>query len=181
MTEAINPANPYGATTEEVFGGETLTGEALMIYITSRLNSLDEDINALMGQQHEAIAKKEYLNVIRDWANQVKAAADSGELEQRTDLHTFPPAPPGMEAFGAELLEAWNGLSGAETKGVTDESVQAFHSKLDSVLDEINGASELNMIRLQQCMGQRQTCIQLTTNCMSKLSSGYEAIVANLR
>lgn len=181
MTEAINAANPYGATTEEVFGGETLTGEALMLYISARLSSLDEDINALMGQQQEAIAKKEYVHDFKDWAARVEEAKKSGDTELLKEVRQAHPKPPaGMEDLETELRQAYQDYCGKD-KGPTPENIEAYQKKLDSVLDEINGASELNMIRLQQLMGQRQTCIQLTTNCMSKLSAGYDAIVGNFR
>lgn len=269
--EPLNAANPYGATLEEVLAGETLTGDALMTYIATRLSSLDEDIKLLIGQQQEALAKKQYVNQVKDWAAGLEhgstGAGNDGTTQPRpfqggrtspsmnayqvshvaTDPKTSPigggrtagtplvhvsQAEPnnstsnGARGTGISYMQVTNAASdsageqAAETtpdgneapaqsgsfpgggselgdlpeqlyeafqdhcgpgKGVDEDTLKSFTAKLDSVLDEINGASELNMIRLQQLMGQRQVCIQLTTNLLSKLASGEESIAANCK
>lgn len=274
--EPLNAANPYGATLEEVLAGETLSGDALMTYIATRLSSLDEDIKILIGQQQEALAKKQYINAVRDWAaglehgssnagtegtaqvNRIEqpfqgghgrnpsmtaqpqvprlatdpgttsngprgsapslaqvsqaepnmsttsngprgaapsymqltnaAANPDGDQAAETNPDGNQPRAPGSFPEGtsdlgglpAELWAAFESHCGGD-RGINEGTLEAFNSKLDSVLDEINGASELNMIRLQQLMGQRQVCIQLVTNLLSKLSAGQEGIAANCK
>lgn len=193
MTEltTVNGANPHGASVEEVFGGEQLTGEALMLYISTRLNDLDADINELMGLQEEALAKKQLLNDIKAWAQNGDAVHDaysgdySGWTEVSGELSEEFPWPPG----GTELHELANQVSAEFDDMVSpnmdreqrEAAFDMFTKRLDALLGEVDGASELNMIRLQQLMSQRQVALQLTTGILGKFNQGLENIASNLR
>lgn len=180
-TEPVNPGNPYGATLPELIGGERLTGEALMMYISSRLNSLDNDVQALMGEMSESLARKAYINEVKEWADNLAAAKDAGNDEAVDELvHSFPEAPPGCREMKQELHQLFNSLCPTR-ENFTAEKVAEFKGRLDNVLDELNGQSEITMIRLQQLTAQRQVAIQFTTNVLSKFNQGFEAIVGNLR
>jgi hypothetical protein len=177
-TEAVNPGNPYGASATELFEGEQLTGEALMLFISSRLNSLDEDVQALLGQMDQSLARKAYVNEVKEWTDKVAAAKEAGNNDELTALYAaFPCAPAGSEALQQQALAAYNSV----VPEITPENLERFRANLDGILDELNGQSEMTMIRLQQLMGQRQVAVQLTTNLLSKFNQGFEAIVGNLR
>lgn len=194
MTQAaaINQANPYGPTNQELFAGEVLSGEALMFYISSRLNDLDGTISELMGMQQDALARKQFLQEVEAWARDGQQFHDdySGDYSDYGTANDgqqaeFPWPPEGHPH--RELAEqAW---------GDYQESIKDIHlnrderefayeeyiTRIGQMIEQVDGQSELNMIRLQQVMAQRQMAIQLTTNLLAKYNSGQEAIVGNLR
>jgi hypothetical protein len=123
-----------------------------------------------MGQAEKAIARKQYINEVKRWANKVVTAQDAGDDERVSELmNDFPTAPPGEHDLQVELKQDFNEvLHGAS--GRTEDNLEKFNGQLDGLLDEINGQSELTMIRLQQLMGQRQLCVTFATNSMSTLN-----------
>jgi hypothetical protein len=179
-TDPINVGNPYGPTAAEMLGGETLTGEALLIYLSTRLSDLDEDIQALMGQAEEAIARKAYINEVKSWADKVVKAQENGDDELVHQLmNDFPQAPTGQRDLQVQLHESFHDMLPGG-KGRTEDNLKKFTGHCDGLLDEINGQSELTMIRLQQLMSQRQVCVQMATNCMSTMDQGLKSITNNI-
>ena len=62
----------------------------------------------------------------------------------------------------------------------TSEQMTAFAGDVQSMLDNVNGNAEINMIQLQQVMSQRQTAVQLTTSLLAKLDEGTKSVVGNI-
>jgi hypothetical protein len=62
----------------------------------------------------------------------------------------------------------------------TSEQMTAFAGDIRSMLDNVNGNAEINMIQLQQVMSQRQTAVQLTTSLLAKLDEGTKSVVGNI-
>jgi hypothetical protein len=178
MTEPINAANPYGNTMEEVLAGKVFNAEALMLYVTTRLNDLDADIQNLTGEAEDSIARKEYINEVRDWSERMMRARKSENHERVAELeNSFPEPPPGAEHLKTELQNAFNTIVGG---GYNAENFDRFNAKLDSALDEINGANELLMIRLQQLIAERQACISFVSNAMSTLNDTVMTPINNI-
>jgi hypothetical protein len=267
---------------------ENLTGESLLLYLSARLNSLDDDIQALMGEQERTLARKAFISEVKEWAHKLAdanealsrnetvdtgepapategasadgasadqtaggngetnqtasanesaeetnqtASADEGgggeelpagaleaaealeeamnaaaelvtgaetdvapEIEDATEtdgaerdaqevvnelLRNFPEAPPGDLAFRQEIHQLFDGYCPGGN-GASKENVERLVNRLDEINDELNGASELGMIRLQQLVAQRQLSVQLCTNMLSKCDEGLKGIVQNL-
>ncbi|HEY8041388.1 MAG TPA: hypothetical protein VIF15_16395, partial [Polyangiaceae bacterium] len=62
--------------------------------------------------------------------------------------------------------------------GATD--VKGWIQELSDVQSTINQGSELQMIKLQSLMSQRQTAIQLTTNLVQSLGDQLNKIAENI-
>jgi hypothetical protein len=194
--DAINPAVPYGTSFDDIIAGENLTGDALMFFITTRLNSLDSDINTLMGMQSDVIEKKEALAAYKNMLTALEAANEKkggkydkefeagGEIIENFKENDFPAkGSPGYDIVAGALedLEADMRIGSKDDRYTRASKVEIAIASIDSAIAEINGESELAMIRLQQIMGQRQTAIQLTTGILQKYNAGQEAIVGNIR
>lgn len=173
FTTPVNAGNPYSPSAADYFDGQVLSGESLMLYLSTRLSDLDDQIKELMGEANKALATKEFLNDVKEWADRYEAAmaSDDEERQQRV-RNEFPDAPPGMDALATKLRESHGGSA---------EDTKRLKAEVDTLVDEVNGQSELCMIRLQQLMSQRQVAVQLATNLLAKLNSGFEAIVVNLK
>ncbi len=63
---------------------------------------------------------------------------------------------------------------------LSSEQVTAYAGDIHSMLDNVNGNAEINMIQLQQVMSQRQTAVQLTTSLLAKLDEGTKSVVGNI-
>jgi hypothetical protein len=91
--------------------------------------------------------------------------------------------PPGDPIRGAlqDKLDWFNNHSGnGQQIYFTSEQMTAFAGDVRSMLDNVNGNAEINMIQLQQVMSQRQTAVQLTTSLLAKLDEGTKSVVGNI-
>lgn len=171
--DPINVGNPYGASAAEYLQGEVFTGEALLLYVQTRLTDLDEQIQSLMGQAEKAIEMKKFLNEVKRWGEDMLAVQRRGgtpeEIQAQTDAlnDQFPEAPPGQRGLGVKLYNSYHSMAPAG-EGRTEENVERFNNYVDSIVDDINGQNEITMIRMQQLIAQRQLAVSMTTNLLTK-------------
>ena len=57
----------------------------------------------------------------------------------------------------------------------------AQQKRIDALVSDIDNSAQLNMIRLQSIVSQRQTAIQLTSNMMKALNDSNSHIVHNMK
>jgi hypothetical protein len=57
----------------------------------------------------------------------------------------------------------------------------AQQQRLDTLVNDLGGDAELNMIKLQSLMSQRQAAIQLTSNLLKTLNDSEKNIVQNIK
>ncbi len=92
-------------------------------------------------------------------------------------MHSFVDPNPGLSPPpGTPVITAPSG----EQIYFTTEQLTAFAGDVRSMLDNVNGNAEINMIQLQQVMSQRQTAVQLTTSLLAKLDEGTKSVVGNI-
>lgn len=173
-TAPESPYEPFVALRMEQMSGPAddqfqLTGEELLLYVATRLSAIDDEVGGLIGQANDALARKEYINDVKEWADRV-ANAKGDELDALKE--SFPEAPPGLGGLEHEL----EALVPSE---IDTESMQQFNTQLDGKIDEINGSSEIVMIRLQQLIGQRAVSVQSATGMMKECADTHKAIVGN--
>jgi hypothetical protein len=53
--------------------------------------------------------------------------------------------------------------------------------RLDALVNDLGSSGEMDMIRLQSLMSQRQTAVQLSTNLIQALSHSADAIAHNIK
>lgn len=199
-------ANNYGNYTVDNYGSpNSLTGESLMMWLSIKLGSIDEDLQSMLQSQTNALKDKEVLQNYKQCLNEMKAAKGDG-----------PRVHAALEKFAKYAEELGNGPGGALARAKLDEHLiriglrpvstesedgvpawvtNAIHMLIpgDVVLSDgdweiaITGVtneiealdknSEMSMIRINQLMSQRQTAVQLAQSIMNKQNETIEGIV----
>jgi hypothetical protein len=173
-----NTFNPYADP-------NGLTGESLLLYCQTQLNSYDDTISGFLNEQKLNLARKKGLsgieNTLKKYVNHLD---QSGVNDIRNTFNSAISAlPPGDPVRGAMIdkLAEFNSHSGnGQPIYYTSEQMTAFAGDVRSMLDNVNGNAEINMIQLQQVMSQRQTAVQLTTSLLAKLDEGTKSVVSNI-
>lgn len=118
-------------------------------------------------------------------ANELRAKL-SGEGQVLHDV-SLPPLP--VETTGSAQDSRANGADVVLDKdnaalpdvSFTKSQLDASKDYLNGVSKDLDAASQLDMISLQQSMSARQTAIQLATNLIAALNESAKAIAANIR
>ena len=158
-----------------------LSADALLAYCRSQLNSLDATIQGYLDQQRLNIQRKKALS---DVENMMKKYANvpNGEAQWKDYNQTFSDAiaslPPD-DPVRAQLQAKWDELYPRQGQ-FTKEEWEGHTGDIRSMLDEVSGNAEINMIHLQSIMSQRQTAVQLTTGMLAKYDEGIKSVIANI-
>jgi hypothetical protein len=158
-----------------------LSPDALLAYCRSQLNSLDATIQGYLDQQRLNVQRKKALgdveNMMKKYAN-----VPNGEQQWSDYNRTFGDAirslPPD-DPVGARLQAKWDELFARQGQ-FTKEEWQGHTGDIRSMLDEVSGNAEINMIHLQSIMSQRQTAVQLTTGMLAKYDEGIKSVIGNI-
>jgi hypothetical protein len=180
----IYPTDPTSNVISPYTDPNSLTGESLLLYCQSQLNSLDGTIKGYFDEQKLNLARKKGLsdlqNTLKKYVNHAdQAATDDIIASFNKAMAALPPGDPMRGAIQDKYNEFLNHGDGT-TIHYTSEEMTALAGDIGSMLDNVNGNAELNMIQLQQVMAQRQTAVQLTTSLLAKLDDGTKAIVTNI-
>jgi hypothetical protein len=181
-----------------------LTPEGLMLYLQSRLDDVDTQINGLFKKQQDVSRIREDLNAIQQALQTLEndpakkdalGAVDTdsnhngkidpneyADYEQKitdaiADIKDVDPV------LGAKLESELgrdgyilHALSGqyltSEVKNTTDY--------LGTLNKQLESSAQLEMIKLQSLMSDRQTAIQLSTNLVSALGDSTKSIASNV-
>jgi chromosome segregation ATPase len=193
-TSAANAANILNADTVGSYPG-ALTPDALMIYLQTRLESVDNQINQIFDQQQKMEKIRSLLNKIQDELNKLNDKAEQGQLQgtkhgggpqdyeakieglldqiAELDPHLADQMRTDMRSEG-QILWVEDGL-------YWSQEVSTSKDYVNSMLKDIEASAQMNMIRLQSMMSSRQTAIQLSTNLINNLHEGAKSIVGNIR
>lgn len=180
----------------------SLTPDALLTYCQTRLQSLDGDIKQYMDDQKAQLAKKDVLQKLetaiqdnntvnkkgKELASKKQAIADAyaAAYADLTKMGMGNEASAVKDAFkkafpNSKITDEHPSTKGCKLPTQTQSAFDDFTQPVQNLVDEIGKEAELNMIQLQSLMSQRQTAVQLTTNMMSKLDRGFDAITANFK
>jgi hypothetical protein len=208
--EALFASAPLQAT--EATGDTTFafSPESLLYYCSSRLESIDTQIDRYFkDQQAKNRASKELSDVqgILGRASYQKAGGEmnaedllihTSESNELLQLYRNAQTPEGKQA-AAEAFKIRSGrdISDYANGGmVTPEQIDASKHNIaahdasqwahhiedvKSKAAEISKSAELNMIQLQSLVSQRQLAVQLTTQLMQSVHESMKGIAANCR
>lgn len=179
------------AGTYEV-GGMTpdgLSPEGLMIYLQTRLTSLDDQINRTFEKQKKIEAIRKELNAIQRELDRLKtdpnnpgALLEAPNFEQAilTHLDAIREIDPSLaDALEVELNKEGNALWVQDGKYFSSE-IETGKKTIDSTMKQLEASAQLEMIALQSMMSSRQTAVQLSTNLISALGETTRSIAANI-
>jgi hypothetical protein len=178
---AVNPScvfNPYADP-------NALTGDSLLLYCQSQLSSYDDTINGFLSEQKLNLARKKGLsqieNTLKKYLNHLdQSGVNDIENTFANAMNALPPGDPVRGAIQDKLNEFNNHSGNGMQISYTTEQLTAFAGDIQSMLDNVNGNAEINMIQLQQVMSQRQTAVQLTTSLLAKLDEGTKSVLSNI-
>lgn len=179
-----------------------LTPDGMVIYLQSRLGSLDEQINTIMNKQKASESARKALQAIQNEMANVGEEGGTVNLDvyakTLNDITQSMGPKAAAEALAnfpqsiqdqLELKPATNDASGAKFDGyestsdtvkLSKDDVTATKTYIENAIKDVESGSELEMIKLQSLMSARNTAISLATNMMSAIGKGAEAIVGNI-
>jgi len=171
----------------------------MLLYLESRLGSLDDQINLIIGKQKQS---EEGRKSLQKALNVLGACSDEGgEIDAREFADCFDDL---AQTFGVEAAHAieammpeairnrigdgnrdgnWGAGSESEAEkpiALSKEDVRAAKAQFETMIKDIESGAELEMIKLQSLMSGRNTAISLSTNMASSMGKGAEAIVGNI-
>jgi hypothetical protein len=179
------------AGTYEVGGmmPEGLSPEGLMIYLQTRLTSLDDQINRIFEKQRKIEAIRKELNAIQLELDKLKTDpnnpgtlldAPGFEAAIRNRLNAIREIDPNLaDALEVELNQEGNALWVQDGKYFSQE-IEAGKKTIDNTIKQLEASAQLEMIALQSMMSSRQTAVQLSTNLISALGETTRSIAANV-
>jgi hypothetical protein len=179
------------AGTYEVGGitPEGLSPEGLMIYLQTRLGSLDDQINGIFEKQKKIEAIRKELNAIQGELDRLKtdpnnpgALLEAPNFEEaiRNHLDAIRKIDPNLaDSLELELNKQGNALWVQDGKYYSSE-IEAGKKSIDSTMKQLEASAQLEMIALQSMMSSRQTAVQLSTNLISALGETTRSIAANI-
>lgn len=182
---------------------DQLTPDAMMLYLESRLGSLDEKISAIIDKQKQSEAGRkalqQTLNLIsscpeeggdidaHELANCFDGLALNVGIEASHEIEKT--MPDSIQNRIGDGNEDGNWGSGYNSKAanpqnpplhLSKEERAAAKTELETMIKNIESGAELEMINLQSLMSARNTAISLSTNMASSLGKGSESITNNV-
>jgi hypothetical protein len=196
MTTEINSLSssrlppPSSVLGSEHFDPDAMTPDALMIYLSTRMGSLDDQMGSIFDRQKTSEKVRTELRGIQEALTNVPTNKDEETVydfdpaivdEINAHLHNIGQVDPKLGAeLKAHLIVDGQILSRNDARTSTSE-LNATKDYLNLVAKDLEAGSQMDMISLQSLMGARQTAIQLSTNLISALSESQKSVVSNIR
>lgn len=175
---------------------DQLGPEALIMYLETRLNSIDSQIDEIfkkqknieavrkaMGQITNALAKLEddtSDKSLKGEKNTAEAKA-AYETEINAALAVIEDLDPNLaKTMRGDLAKEGQILYCQDGKYYTRE-VEATREYINSMVKSLESSAQMEMIRLQSMSSARGTAIQMSTNLIASFNEGPKAIVGNMR
>jgi hypothetical protein len=199
MTYLNNTTNNYHAAdavaSSSVLGSETfdmdaMTPDALIMYLSSRIGSVDEQMSDVFERQKNSEKVRTELRAIQEDLTKIQPDTDKQkemvlDLAVTSDIckHIDTIAltdKPFADKLRAHLFEEGQVLGDNNLKYTTFE-LDASKDYLGFLAKDLESGAQMDMIQLQSMMGARQTAIQLSTNLIAALNESQKSVVSNIR
>lgn len=198
---SAGPSGSADAAATALDTGYTMTPdqlgpEALIMYLESRLNSLDSQIDEIFKKQKKIEAIRQAMGEITNALAKLNDDTSKGGLKGEKTTGTE------RAAFEDEILAALDKIRaidpGLADKMLTDmtqegqildcvdglyysREVEASREYINSMVKSLESSAQMEMIRLQSMSSARGTAIQMSTNLIASFNEGPKAIVGNIR
>lgn len=175
----------------ENFDPDAMTPDSLLIYLSTRMGSLDGQMGEIFDRQKTSEKVRTELRGIQQALTNVPTDTDEQRLLDNLDpdvvkeinahLANITAIDPKLGAdIKIHLEKDGQILSRNDSRYYTSE-LNASKDYLNLVGKDLESGSQMDMITLQSLMGARQTAIQLSTNLISALSESQKSVVTNIR
>jgi hypothetical protein len=188
-TQAVASSDIFGSAN---FNPNAMTPDTLLIYLGSRMGSLDNQMGEVFNRQKTSEKLRSELHAIQQELTTIDSKDDKHELVvggltqesiKEIDAHIR-----NIEAIdpklGADVRKTMFEDGQIASRG--DQNYYTYeldNSKeyLNMVAKDLESSAQMDMISLQSLMGARQTAIQLSTNLISALNESQKSVVGNIR
>ena len=168
-----------------------LTPESMMVYLSTRLGSVDEQIQTLFKDQQKSEDIRKALNAIQQELNTLGTSTKKEEilkgsedvLKEVTKIidEQIALVDPQLATDMKARLQSDNYiLEGKESQYQTVQ-LETTKDYLNDLTGQLESTAQMNMIHLQSMMSARQTAISLATNLLAKLDESTKKVVDNIR
>jgi hypothetical protein len=167
---------------DEVTGAPVLpylTPDAMLVYCQSRLTGINTQCREIMTRQEKNAKAQAAAGDLLSTLYLYQDGAVEGSQRENVGLgYDKAIATAGADSpLGRKLIHDRDTLF----KDPADKNTMAsLINATKNHQSELNSDAEIDMIRLQSLMSQRQTAIQLTTNIVQSLNDQANKIVANI-
>ncbi|HWA70913.1 MAG TPA: hypothetical protein VG937_01190 [Polyangiaceae bacterium] len=181
--------------TDDIFGSQNfdpdaLTPDALMTYLSTRLNSINDQTQGVLERQkcsetvrHEVGEIKKLLTTLdtnEDAKDDAIEFPEETRVKLEEHLNNIAIVNPKLAQRISEDLHK-QGQVLQDGQPCTTARVDSTKEYLDATCKDIESSAQMDMINLQSLMGARQTAIQLSTNLVAALAESMKAVVTNIR
>jgi hypothetical protein len=169
-------ANNYSNYTVDNYGSpNSLTGESLMIWLSIKLDAVDSELNGMLNVQTEKLKQKEVYQQYKQLLTKMK---NDGSAEAREkalkDFKKYADSLAGTSQ--GDRAQGWYDKA-VGLKGATSGQLDIKITDITNRIEKLDKDSEIQMIKVNQLMSQRQTIVQLAQSIMNKLNETIEGIV----
>ena len=160
-----------------------LTPDSMLIYCQSRLSGVDAQCQEIMSRQEKTNRDQNSLAELSGIVNKYPEGFDNeGKRNELKAAYATAIDKVGATSdLGIALAKEAKILDVEGDNKVGKEDMGGLINALKQHQSTLNSTSELDMIRLQSLVSQRQTAVQLTTNIVQSLNDQANKIVANIR
>jgi hypothetical protein len=186
--EAILPIHPEVEPSEvdAVVGPPVLpylTPDAMLVYCQSRLAGINDQCREIMTRQEKNAKTQAALGDLLSALYNHQEGYDDPGIQQKLEA-AYERA---IEAVGRDTplgtklaKDRTEWLCAGNDPNVLKEEMGSLINATKNHQSQLNSDAEIDMIRLQSLLSQRQTAIQLTTNIVQSLNDQANKIVANI-
>lgn len=170
--------------------GAFLTPESLMLYCQTRLRGIDEQVNDAFAKQQRANEDSKVLTTLINEASSLpgdvptqKQAQDyMNALAAKYDAAAAAAKDPTIKAALAKQADNCRDIANTKcSNGITAAMYkQNAGDFVSSLQKDVNAGTELEMIKLQSLMSQRQSAVQVVTNLVQALGDQMNKIASNI-
>jgi hypothetical protein len=190
MSNIIASNAPTSATALNYAGA--VTPDTLLLYCSTRIRSIDEQVQTQFKKQEQYRAVTSDVNQIQadfvaqsqrtDRADGLTGDGDFCKNEEAKIDNAIKDAPPGSDAYNRLVaMKASLHSTGAGSDNLlSKDEAKDYAEQLGSLSKDLGSSAELDMINLQSLMSQRQTAIQMITNMVSSLGESQKSIAQKI-
>jgi len=193
LTEALQrPLTIRGPQPEIAYG--LLTPDLLLAFCASKIRGIDEQVQRAFAKQNDRNTLSKKLSDLSDGLGLYQKGVPGDDINGKkmiVEKYDAAILAAGKDSeFGKKLAEQKAAFERTakinDVKGqsgepdVADWEMKNFIDDASRIQSELNQEGELEMIKLQSLMSQRQQALQMCTNMVQSLNQSSQQIAANV-
>ena len=151
-----------------------LTPDAILVYLSTRLGGLEDQINDIFSRQQQTDKLRSLLNDMKHAIGTLETHAEDtdGEIaggqdvvdRLLADIDAIRALDPGLAAKIESDLDSAGYVLCDQDDDYLASQIEPSLEYLDNAISDLNSSSQINMIRLQSLVRAHETAVSLGTN-----------------